>query len=166
MTRLPMQEMYSNKLRSNTYYAYDFPFIIVQDFFTDGYQNCANKLVSCLADPHCCLWWQELSVTFPTIVNVHFHEWSWHLYASYVWYQVSHFKRYYRHIQFMQVDKRGIQASVQEPRVSDFQTGLDVFYLKRNHVWTCSVLGDYICEMKRLESGQQGIKTCIIFAVL
>ena len=32
--------------------------------------------------------------------------------------------------------------------------------LRREHVWTCSVLGDRNCEMKRVtESGQQGIKT-------
>ena len=30
--------------------------------------------------------------------------------------------------------------------------------LRRDHVWTCSVLGDDICEIKRV-SGQQGIKT-------
>ena len=39
------------------------------------------------------------------------------------------------------------------------KTSLDVFSLRRDHVWTCSVLGDRICEMKRVtESGQQGIK--------
>ena len=45
------------------------------------------------------------------------------------------------------------------------KTSLDAINLRREHVWTCSVLGDRICEMKRLtESGQQGIKT--YFAVL
>ena len=40
------------------------------------------------------------------------------------------------------------------------KTSLDVFSLRREHVWTCSVLGERICEMKRVaESGQQGIKT-------
>ena len=37
---------------------------------------------------------------------------------------------------------------------------LEIFSLRREHVWTCSVLGDHICELKRVtESGQQGIKT-------
>ena len=36
------------------------------------------------------------------------------------------------------------------------KTSLDI---RREHVWTCLVLGDLICEMKRVtESGQQGIK--------
>ena len=40
------------------------------------------------------------------------------------------------------------------------ETSLDVFSLRQVHAWTCSVLGDRICEMKRVtESGQQGIKT-------
>ena len=40
------------------------------------------------------------------------------------------------------------------------KTGLDVFNLKREHVWTCSVLSDCICETKRVtESGRQGILT-------
>ena len=40
------------------------------------------------------------------------------------------------------------------------KTSLDVFSLRREHVLTCSVLSDCICEMKRVtESGQQGIKT-------
>ena len=35
-----------------------------------------------------------------------------------------------------------------------------VFSRRREHVWTFSVLGDCICEMKGVtESGQQGIKT-------
>ena len=39
-------------------------------------------------------------------------------------------------------------------------TSLDVFSLRREHGWTCSVSGDRICDMKRVtESGQQGIKT-------
>ena len=28
------------------------------------------------------------------------------------------------------------------------KTSLDIFNLRREHVWTCSVLGDHICEMK------------------
>ena len=40
------------------------------------------------------------------------------------------------------------------------KTSLDVFSLRHEHIWTYSVLGDRICEMKRVtESGQQGIKT-------
>ena len=40
------------------------------------------------------------------------------------------------------------------------KTGLDVFSLRREPVWTCSVLGDCTCEMTRVtESGQQGVKT-------
>ena len=35
------------------------------------------------------------------------------------------------------------------------KTRLDVSSLRREHVWTCSVSGDCICEMKRVtESGQ------------
>ena len=30
------------------------------------------------------------------------------------------------------------------------KTSLDVFSLRREHVWTCSVLGDRICEIKRV----------------
>ena len=38
------------------------------------------------------------------------------------------------------------------------KTSLGVFSLRQQHVLTCSVLGDRICEMKRLtESAQQGI---------
>ena len=37
---------------------------------------------------------------------------------------------------------------------------LDVFSLRQEHVWTCSVFGGRICEVKRVtESGQQGIKS-------
>ena len=40
------------------------------------------------------------------------------------------------------------------------KASFDVFSLRREHVWTCSVLGDRIGEMERVtESGQQGIKT-------
>ena len=40
------------------------------------------------------------------------------------------------------------------------KTSLDVFSLRWEHLWTCSVLRDCICEMKRVAvSGQQGIKT-------
>ena len=40
------------------------------------------------------------------------------------------------------------------------KTSLDIFSLSREQLWTGSVLGDHICEMKRvIESGQQGIKT-------
>ena len=40
------------------------------------------------------------------------------------------------------------------------KTSLEVLSLRQEHVWTCSVLGDHICEMKWVtESGQQGIKT-------
>ena len=38
------------------------------------------------------------------------------------------------------------------------KTSLGVFSLRREHVLTCSVLGDHIYEMKKLtESAQQGI---------
>ena len=47
------------------------------------------------------------------------------------------------------------------------KTSLEVFSLRREDVWTCSVLGDCICEMKTVtESGQQGSKPEIISAVL
>ena len=37
---------------------------------------------------------------------------------------------------------------------------VDAFSLRLEDVWTHSVLGDHMCEMKRVtESGQQGIKT-------
>ena len=41
------------------------------------------------------------------------------------------------------------------------KASLDVFNLRQEHVWTASVLDDYIYEMKRVtvESGQQGIIT-------
>ena len=40
------------------------------------------------------------------------------------------------------------------------KTSLDIFSPRREHVWNCSVLGNCICEMKRMtESGQQRIKT-------
>ena len=40
------------------------------------------------------------------------------------------------------------------------KTSLGICSLRREHVWTCLVLGDQICEMKRVtEGGQQGIKT-------
>ena len=40
------------------------------------------------------------------------------------------------------------------------ETSFDVNSLRREHVWTCSVLGDLIYEMTRVtESGQQGSKT-------
>ena len=40
------------------------------------------------------------------------------------------------------------------------KTSLDVFSLRQQHVWTYSVLGDRICEMRRVTgTGQQGIKT-------
>ena len=30
------------------------------------------------------------------------------------------------------------------------KTSLDVFSLGWEHVWTCSVLGDHVCEMKKV----------------
>ena len=37
---------------------------------------------------------------------------------------------------------------------------LDILSLRQEHFWTCSALGDRICEMKRVtDLGQQGIKT-------
>ena len=40
------------------------------------------------------------------------------------------------------------------------KTSLDTFSLRQEHIWTSSVLGNCICEMKRVtESGQQGIIT-------
>ena len=30
------------------------------------------------------------------------------------------------------------------------KTSLDIFSLRCEHVWTCSVLGDRVCEMKRV----------------
>ena len=46
------------------------------------------------------------------------------------------------------------------------QISLDIFSLRQEHFWT-SVLGDCICEMKRVtESGQQGMQTQDHFAVL
>ena len=40
------------------------------------------------------------------------------------------------------------------------KTSLDVFSLRRGHVWTCSVHCCCICEMKKVTvSGQQEIKT-------
>ena len=40
------------------------------------------------------------------------------------------------------------------------KTCLDVFSLRQEHVWTCSVLGDHICGTKRVtELGQQGPKS-------
>ena len=46
--------------------------------------------------------------------------------------------------------------AVQKARVIfTVKTSLDFFNLRQVHVWTCSVLGDRICEMKRVtESGQ------------
>ena len=32
------------------------------------------------------------------------------------------------------------------------KTSLGFFSLRQEHVWTCSVLGDHICEMKRMQS--------------
>ena len=44
------------------------------------------------------------------------------------------------------------------------KTSFDVFSLRQEHVWTCLILADRICEMRRAtESGQQ---PKIIFAVL
>ena len=39
------------------------------------------------------------------------------------------------------------------------KTSLEVISLRRDHVWTCLVLGDRICYIKMVtESGQQGIQ--------
>ena len=39
------------------------------------------------------------------------------------------------------------------------KTSLDIFRPSHEYVWTCSVSGDCICEMKKVtESGHQGIK--------
>ena len=35
------------------------------------------------------------------------------------------------------------------------KTSLDMFSLRREHVWTCSVLGDCICEIKRVTESEQ-----------
>ena len=41
-----------------------------------------------------------------------------------------------------------------------FIMGLDIFNLRREHIWTCSVLGGRNYEIKKVtESRQQGIKT-------
>ena len=45
------------------------------------------------------------------------------------------------------------------------KTSLDVLSLRREHIWTCSVLGDCICEMKRSQDSR-GSKHGNIFAVL
>ena len=38
------------------------------------------------------------------------------------------------------------------------KTRFDVFGLGQEQVWTCSVLGDCMCEMKRVtKSGHQGV---------
>ena len=40
------------------------------------------------------------------------------------------------------------------------KTSLEVFRLRQEHVWSFFVLGNCICEMKRVTvSGQQGVKT-------
>ena len=35
---------------------------------------------------------------------------------------------------------------------------LGVFSLRQEHVWTCSVLGDHICETKRMTAGDQNLR--------
>ena len=44
--------------------------------------------------------------------------------------------------------------------ISMAKKSLDVLSLRQEHFWTCSALGDLICEMKRVtDLRQQGIKT-------
>ena len=46
------------------------------------------------------------------------------------------------------------------------KTSLELFSLRRIQVWTYSVLGDCICQMKRESQDSRGSKPEIIFAVL
>ena len=44
------------------------------------------------------------------------------------------------------------------------KTSLDVFCLRREHVWTCSVLGDRICKMKRVTAGDRNLRSFLLYS--
>ena len=39
------------------------------------------------------------------------------------------------------------------------KTSLDIFSLRQEHVWVCSLLGDRICDMKRVTNSRQQAST-------